>query len=433
VFCKTGRPEIANDLMGVQQTDIWVMLKPVDEWPQAKSREELVEEMSKVLNGQIPGSAFAFTQPIEMRVDELVAGVKADIAVLLYGDDLQVLAKKGKEIEAVLAGIPGAKDVKADYQANVQTLTVRVRRDQLARYGIDAQHLLDTVSSAGGYEVGKIFEGRARFPIIVRFPRSWREDRERLEQLPVHVHDQQIVPLGELADVILEETPPAIDHEDSQRRTFVQCNVRGRDVASFVREAQAAIDKRVHLPPGYRIHWGGDFENLQSASRRLAIITPIVLLVIFLLLHTSLKSFWLALLIFLAVPMAASGGIFALSLREMHFSISAGVGFIALSGVAVLNGLVWVSAAEHLREEGKPTHEAARETAEHRLRPVLMTALVASFGFLPMAISTTAGAEIQRPLATVVIGGLITSTLLTAVVIPAIYAWFAPRHISTAD
>src|SRR5207237_2529060 len=229
----------------------------------------------------------------------------------------------------------------------------------------------------------------------------WREDPKRLEQLPVHVHDEQIVPLGELADVILEETPPSIEHEASQRRTFVQCNVRGRDVASFVTEAQAEIKERVSLPRNYHIHWGGDFENLQSASRRLVIITPIVLLIIFLLLHTSLKSFGLALLIFLAVPMAASGGIFALWLREMHFSISAGVGFIALSGVAVLNGLVWVSAAEHLREARLPTLAAARETAEHRLRPVLMTALVASFGFLPMAISTSAGAEIQQPLPTV--------------------------------
>ncbi len=431
VFCKTGRPEIANDLMGVQQTDIWVMLKPVEDWPKHKSRDELVKEMSDVLNGQVPGCAFAFTQPIEMRVDELVAGVKADVAVLLYGDDLQVLAKKGKEIESVLASIPGAADVKADYQANVQTLTVRARREQLARYGLDAQHLLDTVSTAGGYEVGKIYEGRARFPIIVRFPKDWREDRKRLEQLPVHVHDEQIVPLGELADVILEETPPSIEHEASQRRTFVQCNVRGRDVASFVHEAQAAIQERVHLPRNYHIRWGGDFENLQSASQRLAIITPIVLLIIFLLLHTSLKSVSLALLIFLAVPMAASGGVFALWFRQMPFSISAGVGFIALFGVAVLNGLVWVSGAEHLREAGMSPHDASRETAEHRLRPVLMTALVAGFGFLPMALSTTAGAEIQRPLATVVIGGLVTSTLLTALVIPAIYSWFAPNTVPT--
>lgn len=425
VFCKTGRPEIANDLMGVQQTDIWVMLKPVASWPMPKSRDELIEEMSAVLNGQVPGAAFVFTQPIEMRVDELVAGVKADVAVLLYGDDLLVLRNKGKEIESVLASIAGAADVKADYQADVQTLTIRARREQLARYGIDAQDLLDTVSCAGGYEVGNVYEGRARFPILVRFPKEWREDRQRLEQLPVHVHDEQLVPLGELADVILEETPPSIDHEASQRRTFVQCNVRGRDVASFVREAQATIEQRVRLPRNYHIYWGGDFENLQSASRRLAIITPIVLLIIFLLLHTSLKSVRLALLIFLAVPIAASGGILALWLRDMPFSISAGVGFIALFGVAVLNGLVWVSGAEHLREAGLSPLAAARETAEHRLRPILMTALVASLGFLPMAISTTAGAEIQRPLATVVIGGLITSTLLTALVIPTVYSCLA--------
>ena len=426
VFCKTGRPEIANDLMGVHQTDVWVMLKPEKEWPEHKTRDELIDEMSAVLDESVPGTGFAFTQPIEMRVDELVAGVKADVAVLLYGDDLQVLADKGKEIERVLRGISGAVDVKADYQANVQTLSIRARPQQLARYGIDAQALLDTVAAAGGHQVGHVFEGRARFPIIVRFPQSWREDAQRLEQLPVHIEGQSIVPLGELADVVLEETPPAIEHEASQRRTFVSSNVRGRDVASFVQEAQQAIHRQVKLPTGYRIEWGGDFENLQSASRRLAIITPIVLLIIFLLLFTSLKSVRLATLIFLAVPMAASGGILALWLRDMPFSISAGVGFIALFGVAVLNGLVWVSGAEHLREEGWLPHEAARETAEHRLRPVLMTALVASLGFLPMATSTTAGAEIQRPLATVVIGGLVTSTLLTALVVPALYRWFAP-------
>ncbi len=433
VFCKTGRPEIANDLMGVQQTDIWVMLQPVEKWPKKKTRDELIEEMASVLGNRVPGAGFVFTQPIEMRVDELVAGVKADVAVLLYGDDLQSLAKTGKEIEALLASIPGAADVKADYQANVQTLTIRARREQLARYGLDAQSLLDAVSAAGGYQVGKIFEGRAWFPLIVRFPKSWRENRDRLEQLPVHVHGQQIVPLGEIADVVLEETPPSIEHEAGQRRTFVQCNVRGRDVASFVNEARAAVESRIRLPRNFHIHWGGDFENLQSASLRLAIITPVVLLVIFLLLHTSLKSVGLATLIFLAVPMAASGGIFGLWLRGMPFSISAGVGFIALFGVAVLNGLVWVSGAEHLREAGLSPLQASRETAEHRLRPVLMTALVASFGFLPMATSTSAGAEIQRPLATVVIGGLVTSTLLTALVIPAIYRWFAPATVPTPN
>ncbi len=425
VFCKTGRPEIANDVMGVHQTDVWVILKPEEDWPAHKTRDELIGEMSAVLNSEVPGVAFGFTQPIEMRVDELVAGVKADVAVLLYGDDLEILAQKGKEIERVLGGIPGAVDVKADYQGNIPTLTVRVKQEQLARYGVDAQLVMDTVATAGGYSVGEVFEGRMRFPILVRFPEEWRDRVARLEQIPVRVLAGEPVSLREVADIQLEESPPGIEHESNRRRTFIQANVRGRDVATFVAEAKKAIATQVDLPAGYSIEWGGDFENLQSAALRLAIITPIVLLVIWLLLYTSFKSTRLAALIFLAVPMAASGGVFALAIRDMPFSISAGVGFIALFGVAVLNGLVWVSAAEQLRGEGMSRHEAAHEAANIRIRPVLMTALVASLGFLPMAASTTAGAEIQRPLASVVIGGLVTSTLLTALVIPAIYPWFA--------
>jgi cobalt-zinc-cadmium resistance protein CzcA len=425
VFCKTGRPEIANDVMGVHQTDVWVILKPEEDWPAHKTRDELIGEMSAALNSEVPGVAFGFTQPIEMRVDELVAGVKADVAVLLYGDDLEILAQKGKEIERVLGGIPGAVDVKADYQGNIPTLTVRIKQEQLARYGVDAQLVMDTVATAGGYSVGEVFEGRMRFPILVRFPEEWRDRVARLEQIPVRVLAGEPVSLREVADIQLEESPPGIEHESNRRRTFIQANVRGRDVATFVTEAQKAIATQVDLPAGYSIEWGGDFENLQSAALRLAIITPIVLLVIWLLLYTSFKSTRLAALIFLAVPMAASGGVFALAIRDMPFSISAGVGFIALFGVAVLNGLVWVSAAEQLRGEGMSRHEAAHEAANIRIRPVLMTALVASLGFLPMAASTTAGAEIQRPLASVVIGGLVTSTLLTALVIPAIYPWFA--------
>jgi len=306
-----------------------------------------------------------------------------------------------------------------------RTLTIRTRPEQLALYGVDAQTVLDVVSSLGGHQVGQVFEGRARFPIVVRIPQAWRENLTLLEQLPVAGVAGATIPLKELADISLEETPPAIEHEANRRRTFVSANVRGRDVATFVSEAQKAVAEQVELAPGYEIRWGGDFENLQSASFRLAVITPMVLLIIFLLLHTSLGSIRLALLIFLAVPMAASGGILALSLRGMPFSISAGVGFIALFGVAVLNGLVWVSAAENLRHTGLPLREVSHQTALVRLRPVLMTAMVASLGFLPMAMSTTAGAEIQRPLATVVIGGLITSTLLTAVVVPSIYPWFA--------
>ncbi len=342
----------------------------------------------------------------------------------------QLLGRKGKEIERVIRDIDGAVDVKADYQANVPTMTIRPRPEQLARYGIDAKEVMDTVSSLGGYVVGQVFEGRARFPILIRFPKPWREDVERLKQIPVSMLEGGPVPLGAVADIRIEETPPGIEHESGRRRTFIQANVRNRDVASFVREAQQAVREQVEMPPGYTLRWGGDFENLQSASLRLALITPLVLLLIWLLLYTTFKSMWLALLIFLAVPMAASGGIFALYLREMPFSISAGVGFIALFGVAVLNGLVWVSAAENLRADGMLPRIASYETALMRIRPVLMTALVASLGFLPMAVATSAGAEIQRPLATVVIGGLITSTLLTALVVPAIYPWFAPAFVS---
>jgi cobalt-zinc-cadmium resistance protein CzcA len=405
------------------------MLKPRDQWPKAKSREELFEEMGKILDARISGVKFSFTQPIEMRVNELVAGVKADVAVLLYGDDLNVLSEKAKAIERVLRGIRGSADVKTSFQANLSTVRIEPNREALARYGIDAARVMDVVTSLGGRPVGQIFEGRARFPIRVRIPETWRTTPSLLEQLPVAQAGGKPVPLKQLADITFEETPPTVEHESGRRRTFISANVRGRDVAGFVRQAQEAIRQQVPLPPHYEVRWGGDFQNLQSASLRLALITPIVLLVIFLLLHTTFGSVRLAMLIFLAVPMAASGGVFALALRGMSFSISAGVGFIALFGVAVLNGLVWVSAAEHTRQAGVNPLAASHDTALVRLRPVLMTALVAGLGFLPMALSTGDGAELQRPLATVVIGGVITSTLLTSIVVPAIYPWFAPKGV----
>jgi cobalt-zinc-cadmium resistance protein CzcA len=431
VFSKTGRPEIANDIMGVQQTDVWVMLEPRSRWPADVSRDELVERMSAALSTAVPGANFGFSQPIEMRVDELVAGVKADVAVLVYGDDLDTLGGLGKQIEGVLRDIPGAADVRADWQANVPTLRIDARQDQLARHGIDGVDVMRTVSAMGGIPAGVVYEGRPRFPLMLKFPKAWREDEDLVPQIPVEAAGGRPVPLGELADIRIDESPPSIEHEDSRRRTFVSANVRGRDVASFVSDAQQRIAELVKLPAGYTIGWGGDFENLLSASRRLLLITPVVLGLIALLLYTSFKSFRLATLIFCAVPVAASGGIAALALRGMPFSIAAGVGFVALFGVAVLNGLVWVSGAEHARQGGLSAREAAVATADVRIRPVLMTALVASLGFLPMALATSSGAEIQRPLATVVIGGIVTSTLLTAFVVPAIYPWFAPRSRAT--
>ena len=432
VFSKTGRPEIANDIMGVQQTDVWVMLEPRSRWPADVSRDALVERMSAALSTAVPGANFGFSQPIEMRVDELVAGVKADVAVLIYGDDLNTLGDLGKQIEGVLRDIPGSADVRADWQANVPTLRINSRQDQLARHGIDGIDVIQTVSAMGGIQAGVVYEGRPRFPLMLKFPAMWREDEGLVPQIPVGSVGGRPVPLGELADIRIDESPPSIEHENSRRRTFVSANVRGRDVASFVGDAQRRIAEQVKLPTGYTIGWGGDFENLLSASRRLLLITPVVLGLIALLLYTSFKSFRLAALIFCAVPVAASGGIAALALRGMPFSIAAGVGFVALFGVAVLNGLVWVSGAEHARQGGLSAREAAVATADVRIRPVLMTALVASLGFLPMALATSSGAEIQRPLATVVIGGIVTSTLLTAFVVPAIYPWFAPRSRTTS-
>ncbi len=425
VYSKTGRPEIANDVMGVHQTDVWTMLKPQSEWRPGMTRDRLIEEMDKALSENVPGVKFGFSQPIEMRVNELVAGVKSDVAALIAGPDLEVLRKKAAQVEKILARIPGAQDIKSPSAGRLPMLRVSVRREQLARYGIKANDVLDVVAALGGTTVGTLFEGQKRYAIQVRLPASWREDPERIGSIRVVDPKGRPIPLRDLAEVAMEEGPNEIERENVQRRAVVGVNVRGRDIAGFVAEAQAAIDREVPTTPGYLIRWGGQFEHLQTATRRLMIVVPIALLLIFLLLYSTFGSLRLAALIYLAVPMAATGGVFALAARGLPFSISAGVGFIALFGVAVLNGLVWVSSVEHLHVEGVEPHAAAREAALVRLRPILMTALVAGFGFIPMALSTTPGAEIQRPLATVVIGGLVTSTLLTALVLPAIYPWFA--------
>jgi heavy metal efflux system protein len=425
VYSKTGRPEIANDVMGVHQTDVWAMLKPQSKWRKGLTRDQLIEEMKKELDENVPGVKFGFSQPIEMRVKELVAGVKSDVAALIAGPELEVLRQKAAEVEKILARIDGAKDIKSPSAGRLSMLRVSVRRDQLARYGIKANDVLDAVAALGGTTVGTLFEGQRRYAIQVRLPESWRNDPDRIGAIRITDPKGNPIPLRDLADIAPEEGPNEIERENVQRRAVVGVNVRGRDIASFVAEAQAAIAREVKLGPGYLIRWGGQFEHLQTATQRLLIVVPIALLLIFLLLYSTFGSLRLASLIYLAVPVAATGGIFALAARGLPFSISAGVGFIALFGVAVLNGLVWVSAVEHLRSEGVEPREAAREAALVRLRPILMTALVAGFGFIPMALATTPGAEIQRPLATVVIGGLVTSTLLTALVLPSIYPWFA--------
>jgi cobalt-zinc-cadmium resistance protein CzcA len=426
VYSKTGRPEIANDVMGVHQTDVWTMLKPQSEWRPGLTRDALIEEMGKELSENVPGVAFGFSQPIEMRVNELVAGVKSDVAVLISGPDLDVLRQKASQVEKILTRI-GGLDPKSPSEGRLPMLRISVRRDQLARYGIKASDVLDAVAALGGTTVGTLFEGQRRYAIQVRLPESWRNDPDRIGSIRIADPKGQSIPLRDLATIVPDEGPNEIERENVQRRAVVGVNVRGRDIAGFVAEAQAAIEKEVTKTPGYVIRWGGQFEYLQTATRRLMIVVPIALILIFLLLYGTFGSLRLALLINLAVPIAATGGIFALAARGLPFSISAGVGFIALFGVAVLNGLVWVSAVEHLKSEGMEPHLAAREAALIRLRPILMTALVAGFGFIPMALATTPGAEIQRPLATVVIGGIITSTVLTMLVLPAIYPWFAEK------
>lgn len=425
VVSKSGRPEIANDPMPINLTDVIVALKPRETW-RFGTKEELVQAMEEALEREVPGQAYAFSQPIELRVAELVAGVKTDVGISVYGDDLETLASTAEEIAAVINKVPGAADVAVEQTAGLPYIRLILNRDALARYGINARSVLDVIAAVGGKDVGQVYEGQRRFPLMVRYPMEVREDLDRLKRITVADPHGRQIPLEQLADIVLEDGPAQISRDAIRRRAIVTCNVRNRDLASFVSAAQEAVDANVKLPTGYSLAWGGQFKNLQEATQRLSVAVPIALVMIFVLLHTTFHSSRLAALIFLNIPLAASGGIFALALRGMDFSISAGVGFIALFGVAVLNGVVLVTYVVELRKAGKSTYVAAYEGAMIRIRPVLMTALVATLGFIPMAFSTGSGAEVQKPLATVVIGGLMTSTLLTLFVIPSVYGWFDP-------
>jgi len=423
VVSRTGRAEIATDPMGVEISDIYVILKPPSEWKSAETKDELVEKMNASLTESLPGTMFSYSQPIELRVQELIAGVRSDVAISIYGDDLETLEELGGKVVNVISKVPGSADTKAEQVAGLPYLRVIIDRDAIARYGINASQVLDTVEAIGGKQVGQVLEGQKRFSIQVRFSPEDRASFESIKNIRVSNQNGQLIPLDQLADIRIEEGPAQISRENIHRRLSVETNVRGRDLASFVGDAQKAIDDQIELPDGYWIEWGGQFENLERASSTLAIVVPMSLLLIFVLLYITFGSVRPALMIYLNIPLAATGGIIALFLRGMPFSISAGIGFIALFGIAVLNGVVLMSYIIQKRKEGRSLAEAAREGAEIRLRPVLMTALVASFGFIPMALSSSAGAEVQRPLATVVIGGLVTSTLLTLLVLPAIYSW----------
>lgn len=424
VVSKTGRAEIATDPMGVEISDVLVMLEGHDEWTTAQTRDGLVAAFDRALRREVPGTVFSYSQPIELRVSELISGVRSDVAIQVYGEELDELERIGKRLVGILSTVPGAADVKAEQIAGLPVARVKIDRNALARSGIDAAEVLEAVETLGGKQVGVVLEGQRRYPLQVRFAASARQDVAQIEQIRIRGPGGQMIPLGQLATVTVEPGPAQVSRENAQRRITVEANVRGRDVKGFVDEAEARIAGRLDLPTGYWLDWGGQFENLQSAGARLAVVVPFTMLLIFLLLYAAFGAARPALLIYLNIPFAISGGLLALLVRGMPLSISAAVGFIALFGVAVLNGLVLVSAIRSLRQQGLSPSRAAHDAAHLRLRPVLTTALVASLGFLPMALSTGAGAEVQKPLATVVLGGLITSTLLTLLVLPAVYSWF---------
>jgi cobalt-zinc-cadmium resistance protein CzcA len=428
VFSRLGTPEVATDPMPVGQADLFIAYKPRKEWRKVNGRtmtkDELAKSILEVIEKRVPGQEMVMSQPIEMRFNELMEGVRADVSVKLFGNDYDVLEKTASEVKELLEKVPGAGEVEFEASGRTPMLEIQVNREALVKYNVTAGELNKVVNTAvGGESVGMFVEGNRRFDIVVRLPEKARENLTVLENLPVRVGESGLVPLNKLAVMKRTASVDPIRRDSGQRRAAILVNVRGRDVESFVREAEQKVNAGIELPQGYTIEFGGQIRNLKEARLRLAVVVPVALGLILVLVFAALGSLRQTLLIYTGVPLAATGGVFALWARGMPFSISAGVGFIALSGVAVLNGLVMISYFNQLRERGKSVAEAVREGALTRLRPVLITALVASFGFVPMALAHSAGAEVQRPLATVVIGGVLSSTFLTLVLLPALYEW----------
>jgi len=444
VFSKIGTAEVATDPMPPNVADTFIMLKPRAEWPNPnRTKAELIEAIEHRVS-DVPGNNYEFTQPIQMRFNELISGVRSDVGIKIFGDDLDTLLRVAGQVQQAIQSIPGAADVKTEQVTGLPVMTIKLDRQALSRYGLSVADVQSTIEVAiGGKRAGQIFEGDRRFDLIVRLPEHLRVDFDAIRSLPVALPPAEgqatalkanlsgspitqfrYVPLSALASIDVAPGPNQISRENGKRRIVVTANVRDRDLGSFVTEAQNAIATKIKLPEGYWIGWGGQFEQLVSATKRLTIVVPIALVLIFALLFMSLGSAADAALVFSGVPLALTGGVLALLLRGIPLSISAGIGFIALSGVAVLNGLVVIAFIQNLRDNGTPLIESVRTAALTRLRPVLMTALVASLGFVPMAIATGAGAEVQRPLATVVIGGIVSSTILTLLVLPALYVLF---------
>jgi len=437
VFSKTGTAEVASDPMPPNVSDTFIILKPQQEWPDPdKTKVQLIREIEQAV-GRVPGNNYEFTQPIQMRFNELIAGVRSDVAVKVYGDDFDTLLETANAVAAVLRGVDGASDVKVEQAAGLPYLNIRLKKREIARRGLSVAQVQQVIATAiGGHEAGALYEGDKRFDIVVRLADTVRSDLEVLHNLPVPLPGNgrlATIPLRQLADIEIDEGPNQISRENGKRRIVVQANVRGRDIGSMVRDAQAQISARVTLPPGYWIAWGGQYENLIAAKNRLLVVVPLCFAAIFFLLFMALGSVRDALIVYSGIPFALVGGILALTLRGMPISVSAIVGFIALSGIAVLNGLVMVSRIQQEMAEGVDRVAAVIDGAVARLRPVLITALVASLGFVPMAIALGTGAEVQKPIATVVIGGLISSTLLTLLVLPALYARFGTGRQTSDD
>jgi cobalt-zinc-cadmium resistance protein CzcA len=448
VFARVGTAEVASDPMPPNIADGYVMLKPSKEWPDPSvGKAHIIEKIAHAA-GELPGSNYELSQPIQLRFNELISGVRSDVGVKIFGDDMEILVRTAREVAGALGRVPGAADLKVEQVGGLPMLTIQLKRQVMGRYGLSVNEVQEVIQAAiAGTQAGYIFEGDRRFPLVVRLPEILRNDLQSLRRIPIKIaasasprntgEDQRLaapsempafIPLSEVAEFDHTPGPNQISRENGKRRVVVTCNIRGRDIGSFVSEAQSTIAEHVKIPAGYWIAWGGQFEQLQSAAKRLWIVVPLALLLIFLLLFMAFGTVKDSLLIFSGVPLALTGGIVALWWRDITLSISAGVGFIALSGVAVLNGVVMLSFINQLRKEGRPLDEAIREGSLTRLRPVLMTAFVASLGFVPMALAHGRGAEVQRPLATVVIGGIISSTLLTLFVLPALYRTFArPR------
>jgi len=443
VFARTGTAEVATDPMGPNVSDTYLMLHPLEQWTKASTQEELAEAIEEVVEKQV-GQNYEFSQPIELRFNELISGVRSEIAVKVFGDDLDVMLDNANQIAAILEEVPGAADVKVEQVTGLPVLTIDIDRRAISRYGLNVEDVQVVVEAAvGGVTAGEVYDGDKRFELVVRLPDAVRRDIEAIRRLPIPIPRDAtrgarhgpatgdgsagnraataFVPLASVAKIVVAEGPNQISRENGKRRVVVQCNVRGRDLGSFVEEAQGRIDEEVKPPPGYWLKWGGQFENLIEARERLMVVVPVALFLIMGLLFLSFGSVKNTLLIFTGVPLALTGGIIALWLRGLPFTISAAVGFIALSGVAVLNGLVMVTFIENMRRDGVPLARAVHDGSVTRLRPVLMTALVASLGFVPMAIASGTGADVQRPLATVVIGGIVSSTLLTLLVLPLLY------------